>query len=187
MDLPQGLPAHWLVVAWLVRVLHEWVTRRGWLVLGSEAKLAVGKARGRKPDVSVYRKTALPGLSDAVIRVAPHVVVEVTSHRARDVRRDRVEKLRDYAACAARYYWILDPASRTLEVLELAENGRYVHTLSAGGDAVARVPGCPGLRLTLDALWAEVDSKSERTPFRHHGRRRRGGARRPARGRAAPR
>jgi len=38
----------------------------------------------------------------------------VTAQRA---RRDRVDKLSDYASAGIRYYWILDPQLRTLEVL----------------------------------------------------------------------
>jgi Uma2 family endonuclease len=147
---------HELVVSWLIRALYDWAQRRGGWVASSETKIAVGPRRGRKPDVSVYLKGGKPSLHETLVRVAPHLVIEVTSPRPRDVRRDRIDKLADYAHARIPYYWILDPQLRSLEIFELAPNGRYSVARAAGGGRV-RVPGCPGLTLDLDALWTELD------------------------------
>jgi Uma2 family endonuclease len=147
---------HGIVVGWLIEVLRMWVRRRGGVVADSETKIAVGARRGRKPDVSVYLKDCLPRLDDALVRVAPHLVVEVLSPRPRDVRRDRVDKRRDYARAAIPNYWILDPQLRRLEVLALDRRGRYEVVLTATTGRT-RVPGCPGLVLNLDALWGEIE------------------------------
>lgn len=161
-EMPSFL--HELVVSWLIRVLYDWAQRRGGWVAGSETKIAVGPRRGRKPDVSLYLKGGKPALLDTLVRVAPHVVVEVTSPRPRDARRDRIEKLDDYARARIPYYWILDPQLRSLEIYRLAPNGRYAVARAASGRRV-RVPGCPGLVLDLDALWAEID-RAERDDAR---------------------
>lgn len=153
-EMPSFL--HEIVVAWLIKVLHPWARRRGGNVAGSETKVAVGPRRGRKPDLSLYVKGRKPALEDALVRVAPHLIVEVTSPRPRDTRRDRVDKLRDYARAGIPYYWILDPRLRTLEVFELDRSGRYRVALAAG-EGRFRVPGCQGLSLDLDDLWDEVD------------------------------
>jgi len=116
----------------------------------------VGPRRGRKPDVSVYMRDHVPAAADRLITVAPHLVVEVTSPRPRDTRRDRVDKLGDYARAGIRYYWILDPQLRSLEVFELGRSGRYAVALAAAAGRT-RVAGCPGLVVDLDALWREVD------------------------------
>ena len=147
---------HEIVVAWLIRPLHTWARRRRGLVASSETKIAVGPRRGRKPDVSVYLPGRVPPLADALVRVPPHVAVEVASPRPRDVRRDRVEKLGDYARAGIRYYWIVDPQLRSLEIFELGRDGRYAVALTASRGRV-RAPGCPGLSVDLDALWSEVD------------------------------
>jgi Uma2 family endonuclease len=147
---------HEIVVAWLVATLAPWARRRRGRVTPSEAKLAIGPRRGRKPDLTVFLAGRMPALDDVLVRVPPHLVVEVTSPRPRDARRDRVEKPADYARARVAYYWIVDPELRSLEVFELGRDGRYTLALAAGRGRV-RVPGCPGLTLDLDALWTEVD------------------------------
>ena len=117
----------------------------------------MGPRRGRKPDLSVFLPPALPALSDTLVRVPPSLAVEIVSPRPRDALRDRVEKLADYARAGVRYYCILDPQLRSLEVYELGRDGRYAVALSAARGRV-RVPGCPGLVLNLGALWDEVDA-----------------------------
>ena len=153
-EIPSFL--HEIIVSWLNAALRRWVRHRGGQVAGSETKIAVGARRGRKPDLSVYLRSHLPALDDALVRVTPYLVVEVTSPRPRDARRDRVDKLRDYARTGIRYYWILDPRLRSLEVFELAATGRYSLALTASEGRV-RIPGCQGLALDLGGLWKEID------------------------------
>ena len=147
---------HELVVMWLAQALRSWVRRRHGYVAGSEAKIAVGPRRGRKPDLSVYLRGKAPALADTLVRTPPHIVVEVVSPRPRDARRDRVEKISDYARTGIRYYWLLDPQLRTLEILEREASGQY-RVAVARSRGKLRIPGCPGLVLNLDDLWAEVD------------------------------
>ena len=153
-EMPSFL--HEMIVAWLIEVLRGWARRRAGRVAASEAKIAIGPRRGRKPDVSVYLRSQMPQATDRLITVAPYLVVEVTSPRPRDTRRDRIDKLADYARAGIRYYWVVDPQLRSLEVFELGRAGRYAVALTTAAGRT-RVPGCPGLRLDLDALWREVD------------------------------
>jgi Uma2 family endonuclease len=147
--------AHEVVVMALISVLLPWAKARGGIILGSEMKFAVSPRRGRKPDISIFfgRERKLPPRGAA--RRPPDVMVEIVSPRPRDVRRDRIEKLRDYAAFGVRWYWLVDPRSRTLEIFKL-HDGQYIHTLGAAEGAVD-VPGCEGLTLDLDAIWKEID------------------------------
>jgi Uma2 family endonuclease len=147
---------HEIIVGWLIETLRTWSRRRGGRVAASEAKIAVGPRRGRKADVSVYLRGRMPAAADRLITIAPHLVVEVTSPRPRDTRRDRIEKLSDYAQAGIRYYWILDPQLRSLEIFELGRSGRYAVALTAAAGSV-HIPGCPGLVVHLDELWREVD------------------------------
>lgn len=147
---------HEMVVGFLIEMLRRWVRPQGGVVGGSGAKFAVAPRRGRKPDVTVYLPSSLPP-PQGLIHSPPYVAVEVVSPTPRDGRRDRVEKLDEYAAFGISFYWIVDPELRSFQVFELRDDERYVHALGATAGKLEDVPGCKGLTLDLDALWAEID------------------------------
>jgi Uma2 family endonuclease len=149
---------HELLVMLLGRLLGNWISPQGGLVAGSDAKFAVGSGRGRKPDLTVYFPSSRRPPARGLIRVPPDIAIEIVSPTPRDGRRDRVEKMADYAAFGVPWYWLLDPQLRSLEILELDAQGRYLHALGATTGTLAKVPGCEGLTLDLDALWAAIDS-----------------------------
>jgi len=146
---------HEAVVAWLIWILKSWLGRNGF-VFGSEAKYAVRANRGRKPDVAVYLTddgSRLP--RDGIVRVPPDIAVEVVSPSPRDERRDRIEKMDEYAAFGVRFYWILDPGLQSLEIFELVD-GRYARAARATEGRMESVPGCVGLAVNLDELWNDL-------------------------------
>lgn len=146
---------HELVVSWLVRIVGTWLGRGGF-VFGSEARYAVRPDRGRKPDVAVYLGSDGSRLPRrGIVRVPPNIVVEVVSPSPRDERRDRIEKMDEYAAFGVNFYWILDPSLQSLEVFELT-SGRYARAARATEGRMEQVPGCPALVIDLDDLWAEL-------------------------------
>jgi len=148
---------HETAVSWFVSELRAWVIALGGFVFPSEAKFAVAPRTGRKPDVTAF----LPGQrrlpARGAVRIPPDIAIEVVSPRPRDGRRDRIDKTRDYAAFGVRSYWIVDPAQRSLEILELGSDARYVVALTASEGRIETVSGCEGLKLDLDALWRETD------------------------------
>lgn len=145
---------HEIVVVFLAHALRSWLGVRG-RVLSSDAKLAVTTSSGRKPDLAVYlTRVRLPARS--IIRVPPDIAIEVVSPTPKDRRRDRFEKLGEYANFGVAYYWLVDPEVRTVEVLRRTTAGTYEIALSAAEGRVA-IPGCDGLVLDLDALWAEIE------------------------------
>ncbi len=148
---------HELLAAWLIHIFGSWTFPRGGLVAGSDAKFAITSQRGRKPDVTVFLPDSRRPPRRGLVRVPPDIAVEIVSPRPRDERRDRVEKMDDYAAFGVRYYWILDPQLRILEIFELGANGLYARALGATSGSLEKIPGCQGLTLNLDALWSQMD------------------------------
>lgn len=158
-EMPDWL--HEEVVAWLIAVLRPWVRERGGRIGGSGARIAVADDRGRRPDIVVFLRTMPP--ARGLITAVPDMVVEVVSATPDDQRRDRVEKLAEYARRGISQYWLVDPALRSFEVLELGDGGRYEHAIAATSGRIDEVPGCPGLSIDLDGLWeelAELDEES---------------------------
>lgn len=150
--------AHEVVAGWCIQTLRNWIVPRGGFVGTSEGKLKVTPRRGCKPDLFAYFPgSPRPRARDRLVTVPPDIAVEVVSPTPRDAKRDRVEKASEYAEFRVRYCWLVDPWARTLEILELGPDGRFVRALAAADGVVETVPGCEGLILDLDALWAEVD------------------------------
>jgi Uma2 family endonuclease len=145
---------HEVVVVWLAAILRGWAAGRGGFVTGSGLKLKVSGRRGRMADVIVYFRRGKVQ-AHGIVTVPPDVAIEVISSDPKDQKRDRIDKLDEYAAFGVRFYWLVSPDLRTIEILELGGDGRYVHAqnLAAG---TASIVGCDGLTLDLDDLWREV-------------------------------
>lgn len=147
---------HETVVAWLAEQLRVWARAHDARVGGSGVKYALDVGRGRMADLSLFLGGRRPP-PYGLIRSPPDIAIEIVSRSRNDVRRDRIEKVQDYAAFGVKWYWLVDPGLRTLEVLELRD-GAYSHTGAASTGRVSEIPGCDGLVLDLDSLWAEVDA-----------------------------
>lgn len=146
---------HELAVSWLIHMLRGWLGSRGF-VFTSDLKTLTRARTGRKPDVTVFLPDREPPARRGPIAVPADIIIEVVSPSPRDERRDRIEKMAEYAAFGVHFYWLLDPALGSFEVFERNEAGNYVKVVGATSGAVDPVPGCEGLRLDLDALWAEL-------------------------------
>ncbi|MFN7973747.1 MAG: Uma2 family endonuclease [Acidobacteriota bacterium] len=148
--------AHEVIVGFLIEMFRRWIVSRGGVVGGSEIKFVVAPRTGRKPDVAVFFPGQLPP-PDGPVRTPPDIMVEVVTPTARDSRRDRVSKPDDYARFGVRFYWIVDPGLRSVEIFELLADGRYARAVAVTEGLIAAVPGCEGLSVDVDALWAEID------------------------------
>jgi Uma2 family endonuclease len=151
---------HEVIVAFLARILGVWGDGVGAIVATSDARFAVAPGRGRKPDLTVFfagRRPPRRGL----VRIPPDIAVEVISASPDDVRRDRVEKLEEYAAFGVRWYWLVDPDRRMIEIRELTSSGHYRVAAELNAGSAVDVPGCPALVLPIEALWSKLDELGE--------------------------
>jgi len=156
-EMPNSI--HEYILTWLNKILIPWADSRGARLFQAGLKFGVTPERGRYADMSIFfagRKRS-PGKA-AVHRLPPNIIVEIVSPSAQNERRDRVEKVGEYALFGVDWYWIIDPEWRTFEILERGTDGKYRHMLGVGEGVIDPVPGCPELTLDITALWRAVDT-----------------------------
>jgi Uma2 family endonuclease len=88
-------------------------------------------------------------------------MIEVVTPRPRDQRRDRLEKMDEYASFGVRWYWIVDLEARLLEIYERDARGVYARVRGASEGCVRDIPGLVELEVNLDAAWARIDALGE--------------------------
>src|ERR1039457_2679722 len=128
-------PAKWKH-AWIVARLNRALTNqldpdRAVVFTGSFG-LIIRKAplTSRIPDIAVFEVATLVE-QDGYIHSAPQLLVEVLSPS--NNRREREEKLADYASIGAPEVWVVSPEARTVEVLYLEDAYlRSDHILARG-------------------------------------------------------
>jgi Uma2 family endonuclease len=121
----------------------------GWWIF-VEADLELARHDVVRPDVLGYRRERLPEPDVRPFRLAPDWICEVISERYE--ARDRVLKKRLYAEAGVPFYWIVDPAARTLEAFAL-EGGRWIDAGSFDDAATARVAPFEAVELEVGRLF----------------------------------
>lgn len=90
-------------------------------------------------------------ITELNVQGAPDLVVEIISPASAE--RDRREKAQGYARHGVRYYWLLDPQTRTLEEYRLEGNAyRLVTQVEGAGQFQPEL--FPGLNIELNKVWA---------------------------------
>ena len=125
----------------------------GWWIL-PEVELHLGR-NVLVPDLAGWRREHLPRCpSGPFVEVAPAWVCEVLSPSNAAV--DRKLKLPRYAQAGVAHVWLVDPAARTLEVLE-REGPRWILWETFSGDDKPRAVPFDAIELDLSALWLPDD------------------------------
>jgi Uma2 family endonuclease len=152
---PGALPEHGRVQGGLLRFIggpfdDDTDGPDGWWIL-LETDVRFTPHDVTRPDLAGWRRARLP--SPAGVRpidVVPDWICEVLSPS--NARHDRVFKQRLYARHGVPYYWLVDPAERTLEAYVLKDS----QWLVAGvwdDTAVARVPPFEAVELPVGRLF----------------------------------
>src|SRR4051794_34203369 len=68
--------SHDIVVAWLIRMLGNWLATRGGVVGVSDTRFGVSRTRGRKPDLYAYFRGRRPP-GEGLVTLPPDIMVEV--------------------------------------------------------------------------------------------------------------
>lgn len=120
------------------------------LLLG-DTDTVLGEHDVRRPDLLYFTKARqhlVPATKS--IDAAPDLCVEIVSPSSGTV--DREDKFGLYAEAGVPFYWILDPAEKSLDAYVLTD-GRYVRVAGGTGDAEVTLPPFPNLVIPLRKLW----------------------------------
>ncbi len=108
----------------------------------------------RKPDIGVVRKDnpmRLESHERSYRGVCDMCVEAISDSSSSEVRRDTVEKMKDYALAGVREYFILDPSGRHMHFYRLIGDGRYAE-IEPDVRGVVRSGVLPGFQFRLRDL-----------------------------------
>lgn len=124
---------------------------RSWWFL-DEPELHLG-ADVLVPDIAAWRRERLPSIPRAAhMELAPDWLCEVLSPSTEAI--DRSKKLAIYAREHVAHLWLVNPETRTLEILRL-ESSRWTLVATHDGHAAIRAEPFDAAELALGALWTE--------------------------------
>ncbi len=104
-----------------------------------------------QPDLMYVSKERESIVSDPNVKGAPNMVVEVLSPATED--RDRTVKRARYLKYGVVEYWIVDPQSRTIEVLRAEATNFETERIYAPGTTMVS-PELPGLEVDVANIFA---------------------------------
>lgn len=131
----------------------------GWIFF-DEVELWLSTDSGPKgnylvPDISGWKRENLTAdelkSPENGFRTRPDWVCEVLSPST--MRHDRVRKMPKYAFFEVPFIWLVDPASRLLEVFSLNENKRWELSGSFANDDKVKAPPFEVWEFDLNSLW----------------------------------
>ena len=115
-----------------------------------------GEPRNRYPDLTILREEHIEQLAKRnTIRLTmspPLLVIEVVSPGELQRNRDYIAKRVQYQDCGVAEYWIVDPNTQTILVLELTENN-YTEVGSFSGQEQLVSPQFKELNLTAAQIF----------------------------------
>jgi Uma2 family endonuclease len=103
-----------------------------------------------QPDILFISKERSHIITEKNIQGAPELVIEILSPATAD--RDRSLKRKLYAKFGIKEYWIVDPESKSVEVMSLGEKGFETVRLYKIGESLSS-PLLKGLSLNLSEIF----------------------------------
>ena len=148
-------PAKWkhsLVVQRLSDALRDQVDRHKVMVVTAQFGLIIRKKplTSRVPDLAVF-KIATIVERDGYIHSAPQLVVEARS--AGNTRREREEKVANYASLGIPEIWAINPDPRTIDVWYVDDGQLRVEVTLAEGLLKPRL--FPGVQIDIAGIWPD--------------------------------
>ena len=145
--------SHGVVAVALIARLHGYVSsaKLGRVFDNASFELVQRPRTVRAPDVAFVRRDRLPAeIGEGFVRVTPDLAVEVRSPS--ETRARIQEKVDDYRACGIPLIWIVDPARRTVLVIDERGSTRVL----GEGDVLDGGSVVPGFVCSVGELFADL-------------------------------
>jgi Uma2 family endonuclease len=140
---------------------HTWDPEdmHGWVLAGAGVIFSVED--GVIPDLVWISAAQAPavlidpatGARDGKLHAAPELVIEVLSPGAHHAQRDRETKLTLYSRRGVKEYWIVDRATRTVEVYRRGEHARLDLIATLLAEDTLASPLLPGFALPVAQIF----------------------------------
>jgi Uma2 family endonuclease len=150
--MPPNKWNHAVIVDNLRDALAPQFDRRRFRVVTTNFGLIIRKSplTSRVPDLAVFDLSTLVE-EDGYIHSAPQLAVEVLSPA--NTRREREEKLNDYASIGIPEVWVISPEAKTVEIL-LLEEGR-LHRSAILAEGALQPVRFPGVKIDIASIWPD--------------------------------
>ena len=153
--LPMPSRGHQRILAFLYSAFHAFLEPAGGEALFAPLRLRIRQGKFREPDLLLVRD-ARDTRSGERFWTGADVVVEIVSPD--NPERDLVVKRDDYAEAAIPEYWIVDPGTETVTVLELVD-GEYVEHGVYDRHARLDSPVLPGFGVDAEDVFDAAGSE----------------------------
>ena len=147
---PSPTPDHSNVIVQLIIMLGVHNQQHDLGELYQDVGTVLDRFNVRRPDVLFFFKHRTHLVGKKAMEGQPDLAVEVITPSSIEV--DREDKFAQYSEAGVAYYWIVDPATKTLDAWQLVD-GNYVEIGRAAGDATIKLPPFPDLEIPLSRLW----------------------------------
>jgi Uma2 family endonuclease len=153
-EIPSPTSAHAITIMNLIALLLPIVGKLGGRLITAPLDVFFPGADPVQPDILVILPDGEARIERRGIEGAPDLVVEVISPSKRG--HDLLLKRALYGRAGVREYWLLDPETRTIEILTLAGDALQ-HAVAASGEDRPISPLLGPLSTTADQLFAGID------------------------------
>ena len=150
--MPPAKLKYMQVIARLYDAIRSQIDQRATLAYPAGVGVVITKVplTSRVPDLTMFAAGTMVE-QDGYIHSAPQLVVEVLSPA--NTRREREEKIGDYARIGVPEVWVVSPEGRTVEILYLAEG--YLRSAQVLREGVLTPRNFPGVQVEIARIWPE--------------------------------